>query len=161
MSLLSVFDIAPLADGRQSPNALKIRRGVGRLLRELGFAIVPEVTLSCGRRADLVGIADDGEVWIVEIKSSLADFRADAKWPGYRRSCDRLWFASLVDVGDIFPADEGLILTDGFAAEFVRQAPTLRLAAAVRRAIHLRVAQTAARRLHEIEDPRPGYAAFA
>lgn len=158
MTLLSLFDIEPLVDRRQSPAALKVRRGAGRLLRDMGFAVVPEVTLASGRRADLVAVGDDGEVWIVEIKSCLADFAADTKWPSYRLACDRLWFATLPEVGDIFPDGEGLIITDGYDAEIVRDAPCARLPAATRRAVHLRLAQTAARRLHEIEDPRPQFA---
>ncbi|MBJ3775367.1 MmcB family DNA repair protein [Acuticoccus mangrovi] len=155
MPLLSAFDVEPMIDGRQSPAAMKVRRGVARLLRDLGAAVVPEVTLSSGRRADLVALNGRGEIWIVEIKSSLADFRADTKWPHYRTACDRLFFASLPEVGDIFPVEVGLIMTDGYAAEIVREAPLDRLATAARRALTLRIAQTAARRLHELEDPSP------
>lgn len=155
MPLLSLFDVAPMVDGRQSPAAIKIRRGTARLMRELGYAVVPELVLADGRRADLVGVGGDGDVMIVEIKSSLEDLRADAKWPSYKRACDRFYFASLPEVGDIFPAGEGLIVTDGYDAAILREAPTERLAAAPRRALHLRVALTAARRLHELEDPQP------
>lgn len=155
MPLLATFDVEPLVDRRQSAAALKVRRGAARLLRELGFAVVPELTLASGRRADLVGIGGRGEVWIVEIKSSLADFRADAKWESYKAFCDRLYFATLPEVGDIFPPQEGIILSDGYDGEIVRPAPLNRLGAAARRALHLRVAQTAARRLHELEDPSP------
>lgn len=153
MPLLSAFDVEPLVDGRQSVAAMRIRRGVCRLLRELGFGVVPELTLPSGRRADLVGVGPAGEIWIVEIKSCLADFRADTKWPHYRTVCDRLFFATTPEVGDIFPASEGLIVTDGFLAEILREAPLDRLASAARKAMTLRLAQTAARRLHELEDP--------
>lgn len=153
MPLLSPFDVEPLVDGRQSDAALRIRRGVARLLRELGFGVVPEITLPSGRRADILAVGPQGEIWIVEIKSCLADFRADGKWPQYRSACDRLFFATTPEVGDIFPASEGLIVTDGFFAEVVREAPLDRLAAPVRKALTLRVAQTATRRLHELEDP--------
>lgn len=153
MSLLAPFDIEPLVDGRQSPAALKVRRGVGRLLRELGHAVVPELILGSGRRADLVGIDERGEVTIVEIKSCLADFRADAKWHHYLSACDRFYFATTPETGDVFPPDEGLIVTDGYDAEVMREARVRRLAAPARRAMTLRIAQTAARRLHEIEDP--------
>ncbi|WP_108660746.1 MmcB family DNA repair protein [Acuticoccus kandeliae] len=155
MPLLSPFDVEPMIDGRQSPAAMKVRRGVGRLMREMGLAVVPELILSCGRRADLVGIDGRGELMIVEIKSCLADYRADSKWHHYRSACDRLYFASLPEVGDIFPPEEGLIITDGYMAEIVREAPLQRLSATVRRSMTLRIAQTAARRLHELEDPSP------
>lgn len=158
MPLLSLFDVAPPEDGRQSLAARKIRRGVGRLLRDLGYAVVPELTLASGRRADLVGIDAAGGIVIVEIKSSLADLAADGKWPHYLSACDRFYFATLAEVGDIFPASEGVILTDGYGAEIVREAPSRRLSAPARRVLTLRIAQTAARRLHELDDPSPHHA---
>ncbi|MEM9223343.1 MAG: MmcB family DNA repair protein [Pseudomonadota bacterium] len=153
MPLLSAFDVEPMVDGRQSAAALKVRRGIFRLLREMGFAAVPELTLPSGRRADLAAIGSNGEIWIVEIKSCLADYRADDKWPSYKTACDRLYFASVPEVGDIFPVSEGLFMTDGYFADIVREAPLRRLSAPARRAMTLRIAQTAARRLHEMEDP--------
>jgi len=153
MSLLAPFDVEPLVDGRQSPAALKVRRGVGRLLRDLGAAVVPELILGSGRRADLVAIDERGEVTIVEIKSCLADYRADAKWHHYLAACDRFYFATTPETGDVFPPEEGLIVTDGYEAEVVREARVRSLPAPARRAMTLRIAQTAARRLHEIEDP--------
>src|SRR2546423_6264874 len=74
---------SPLVDGRQSPDAAAVQRGVGRLLRAQGFAMVTELPLATGRRADVVAIGGGGELWIVEIKSSIQDFRVDQKWPDY------------------------------------------------------------------------------
>jgi hypothetical protein len=85
-------------DGRQSPTARAVARGATRLLHSLGFSVVGELPLASGRRADLVALGSDGEVWIVEIKSSVADFRADQKWSDYRRHCDRLFFATTPEV---------------------------------------------------------------
>jgi hypothetical protein len=65
---------------RQSETALVIARGTGRLLRSLGFACLSELPLPSGRRADLVAVNARGEIWIVEIKSSAEDLRADRKW---------------------------------------------------------------------------------
>src|ERR1041385_6554318 len=76
--------IAVPPDGRQSAHAAAVQRGVGRLLRTYGFAVVTELGLGNGRRADVVGLSRDGEFWIVEIKSSVEDFRVDRKWPDYR-----------------------------------------------------------------------------
>ena len=91
-------------DGRQSQTALKVARGTARLLHALGFCVVSELPLASGRRADLVALGGDGEIWIVEIKSSVADFRADQKWMDYRMHCDRLFFATTVEVPcEIFP----------------------------------------------------------
>jgi len=146
--------LPPPVDGRQSPHATAVQRGVGRLLRTRGFAMVTELPLANGRRADVVGLGGGGEIWIVEIKSSIDDFRVDLKWPDYRISCDRLFFATHAAVPlDIFPADAGLILADAYGAELMREAPEHKLAGATRRAMLLRFAQAAAHRLHGLIDP--------
>jgi len=85
---------SPLVDGRQSETALAIARGTARYLHALGYCVVSELPLPSGRRADLVALGGDGEIIIIEIKSSVADFRADQKWMDYRRHCDRLFFAT-------------------------------------------------------------------
>ena len=141
-------------DGRQSAHAAAVQRGVGRLLRSYGFAVVTELGLGNGRRADVVGLSHDGEFWIVEIKSSVDDFRVDRKWPEYRTACDRLFFATHADVPpEIFPADAGLVLADAFGGEFVRNAPEHRLTSARRRQMLVRFAQAAALKLHSLVDP--------
>jgi hypothetical protein len=145
-------------DGRQSPTARAVARGTARLLSSLGFATVGELPLASGRRADLVGLGRAGDIWIVEIKSSIEDFRADHKWPDYREYCDRLFFAATLDVPpDIFPADAGLIVADAFGASVLREAPEHRLAAATRKGLMLRFARAAAARLQAAVDPAGPY----
>ncbi len=142
-------------DGRQSETALFVARGTRRLLRAKGFSTLTEMTLQSGRRADIVALASDGTVHIVEVKSSVADFRADAKWPDYRLHCDRLFFAIPADVPPaIMPEDAGLIIADAYGAEIVRDAPEHRLAATTRRAVLMRFAHIAAHRLHGLTDPQ-------
>ena len=80
-------------DGRQSETALFVARGTRRLLRRLNYSTVAELPLLSGRRADIVALATDATIFIVEIKSSVADFRADSKWREYRAHCDRFFFA--------------------------------------------------------------------
>ena len=110
-------------DGRQSETALMIARGVRRLLRARGFSSVTELPLIDGRRADIVAVNSDGEVLIVEIKSSLADFRADRKWRDYAARCDRLYFAiSEHTPAGIMPDEAGLIVADPYGAEILREA---------------------------------------
>src|SRR5271157_6364644 len=100
-------------DGRQSKTALMIARGVRRLLRARGFSSLTELPLVDGRRADIVAVNAEGEVTIVEIKSSPADLRADRKWRDYAACCDRLYFAiSAATPAEIMPAEAGLILAD-------------------------------------------------
>ena len=151
--------VAMPIDGRQSQTALAIARGTARYLHALGYCVVAELPLPSGRRADLVALGGDGEIIIVEIKSSVADFRADQKWPEYRLHCDRLFFATVADVpNDIFPADAGLIVADAFGAAIVSDAPEHRLPAATRRGIMLRFAHAAALRLQALADPQGPYA---
>ncbi len=148
MPIVSPHPEPSLVDGRQSERALLVRRGVQRLLREMRHAMLPELSLASGRRADLVTLTEKGEVWIVEIKSSIEDFRVDSKWPDYRRHCDRLFFATHPGVPlDIFPDDCGMILSDGYDAEIMRHAPEHKLAPATRKALTLRFARAGADRL--------------
>lgn len=137
-----------LEDGRQSANAMLVRRGVQRLMLDYGHALLPELSLANGRRADLVVMTKKGMIWIIEIKSSIEDLRVDHKWPDYRSYCDRLYFATHPDVPqDIFPQDAGFILSDGYSAEILEEAPEHRLAAGTRKALTLRFARIAAQRL--------------
>ena len=148
-------DLKP--DGRQSPTALLVARGVRRLLRSLGYSTLPEVALPSGRRADLVAVSAGSAIHIIEIKSCVADFRADQKWPDYRAHCDRLWFAIPQDMPqELLPLDTGLIVADAYGAMVLREAPEHRLAPATRRAMLLRFAQTGADRLHDLTDPERG-----
>lgn len=153
--------LAVLPDGRQSPTALAVARGTGRLLHSLGLACVSELVLPSGRRADIVALDGGGEVWIIEIKSSIADFRADQKWMDYRLHCDRLFFATTVEVPcEIFPKDTGLIVADAFGASIVCEAPEHRLSAATRKSMMLRFAHVAALRLQALGDPGGPWAEF-
>jgi len=152
--------VALPVDGRQSETALAVARGTARLLRSLGFCCISELTLASGRRADLVALGGDGEIWIVEIKSSVADFRADRKWIDYRLHCDRLFFATTLDVPcEIFPPDAGLIVADAFGATIMCEAPEHRLPAATRKSMLLRFGHAAAARLQAIADPAGPYGA--
>ena len=147
--------VAAPVDGRQSQTALAIARGTARHLHALGYCVVSELPLPSGRRADLVALGGDGEIIIVEIKSSVADFRADQKWMDYRLHCDRLFFATIVDVpSEIFPQDAGLIVADAFGASIVCEAPEHRLLAARRKTMMLRFAHAAALRLQSLVDPQ-------
>jgi hypothetical protein len=141
-------------DRRQSAAALAICTGSRRLLAGLGYASVTELALASGRRADIIALGPDGCIWIVEVKSSVADFRADRKWPEYRLFCDRFFFAVPGDFpAEILPEDAGLIVADGFGAALVREAPEHRLAGARRKAVTLRFAHAAANRHHMLVDP--------
>jgi hypothetical protein len=148
----------PPVDGRQSETALRVARGTARLLHAHGFCVVGELPLPSGRRADLAALDAGGEIWIVEIKSSVADFRADQKWQDYRAHCDRLFFATAPEVpAEIFPADAGLIVADAYGAEFKCQAPEHKLPAVTRKSMLLLIARAAALRLQWLADPEGPY----
>jgi hypothetical protein len=159
-SLAHKAAVMPAADGRQSETALAIARGTARLLHALGFACISELPLPSGRRADLVAINDRGDIWIVEIKSSIEDLRADQKWPEYRAHCDRLFFAFLRDLPcEIFPDETGLIIADAYGAHLQRPAPEHRLPAPTRKSMTVRFARAAALRINRLVDPQ-GHAEF-
>ena len=155
---LSETEIVFLADARQSETALMVARGVRRFLAGLGYSSIAELPLASGRRADLVALSDKGDILIIEIKSSINDFRTDQKWPDYRLHCDRFFFAIPDHVpAEIMPEDAGLIMADAYGASLLRDAPEHRLPTATRKAMTLRYARAAAERLHRLFDP-DGYA---
>jgi hypothetical protein len=152
--------LVPPPDRRQSETALSIARGSARLLRSLGFSCISELPLPSGRRADLVALNGRGEIWIVEIKSSIEDLRADQKWEEYRAHCDRLFFAFTQDLPcEIFPADTGLIVADAFGAHMHCEAPEHRLPAPTRKLMTIRFAMAAAQRINRLVDPQ-GHSGF-
>ena len=147
-------DAAQLVDGRQSEAALAIARGTMRMLAAHGFTPLCELVLPTGRRADIVAISDKAEIWIIEIKSGIEDFRSDQKWPEYREFCDRFLFA--VDncfPVEVIPEDSGLIIADRFGAEIMRPSEAATLPAARRKSLMLRFARVAGARLHALADP--------
>jgi hypothetical protein len=147
--------LVPPLDRRQSETALAIARGTTRLLRSLGFSCISELPLPSGRRADLVALNDRGEIWIVEIKSSIEDLRADQKWQDYRAHCDRLFFAFTQDLPcAIFPEQTGLIVADAYGAHLHCEAPEHRLPAPTRKLMLLRFAMAAAQRINRLADPQ-------
>ena len=124
-----------------------VTRGAARLLTALGYAPLAEVTLPNGRRADLMALGRRGEIFIVEVKSSLEDFRTDLKWHEYQPYCDAFAFA----VGPefprhILPEEPGLIVADGFGGAVLREAPGAALAGARRKALTLAFGRLAALR---------------
>ena len=137
---------------------LSVTRGSRILMRSLGHAVLCEFPLSNGRRADLVALGRDGSIRIVEVKSSIADFRADDKWRHYRPFCDRFYFAIPLALaesasGGIFPLEAGLIVADAHGAVIERESPVHAMAPAARRALLMRFGALAATRLHAALHP--------
>ena len=164
MNMSAASEILPAADPPssvgvvlprpQSDVAAAVTRGVRRMLAERGLRGLVEFPLANGRRADVMALADDGEVTIVEVKSGPVDYKTDQKWPEYLDYCDRFYYA--VEAGfpvELIPPHCGLIIADAFGAEIIRPSPLAKLAGARRKALTLRVAQVAMARLHRVEDP--------
>ncbi|MDX2104009.1 MAG: MmcB family DNA repair protein [Alphaproteobacteria bacterium] len=132
----------------ESEAARTIRRGVMRWVMEAGWAAVPEVTLVTGRRLDLLCLERGGILTAIEVKSGLADFRADSKWQDYRGYADRFAFAVDREFPlAVLPEDVGVILADAWGAEWLRPPPDHPLSAARRKAMLIRFAMIAGRRL--------------
>ena len=135
--------------------ALLLARGICRALDQLGYASLTEFPLANGQRADILALGKTGDLLIVEIKSSVADFRADRKWTGYREFADRLYFAVPNEFPAILiPEECGLMVADAFGAALLRDGITTPLPAARRRAMTLRFARAAAARLRRQLDPQ-------
>lgn len=131
-----------------------LARGVCRHLRTLNFVCVEELVPARGLRVDVMGLGPKGEVWVIECKSSRADFQADQKWRGYLEWCDRFFWAVGSDFPtELLPDDTGLILADAYDGEVVRMGPKDRLPAARRKVIVQKFARTAAMRLQGLRDP--------
>ncbi len=131
-----------------------LARGVCRHLASLGFAPVEEFVPERGRRVDVMALGPKGEIWVVECKSSRADFMSDGKWQGYLDWCDRyFWAVDEAFPTELLPDGTGLIMADGYDAEILRMAPEAKLSGARRNALIRRFATHAARRLHAWRDP--------
>jgi hypothetical protein len=126
-----------------------LTRGLIRALTDLGYAVVSEVTLATGRRVDAMAVDGKGEISVVEVKSSVIDFRTDGKWWEYGDYCDRFYFAVPPDFPQsLLPEECGLFVVDPYGGTLIREAPTSRLPAARRKAMLVKFAQVASRRLN-------------
>jgi hypothetical protein len=131
-----------------------LARGVCRHLAAHGFAMVEEFVPDRGLRVDVMALGPKGELWVVECKSSRADFTSDGKWQGYLEWCDRYFWAVDQDFPtDLLPESTGLIIADGYDAEILRMAPEVKLPAARRNKLIRKFGFHAARRLHGLRDP--------
>ncbi|MCO4824186.1 MAG: MmcB family DNA repair protein [Amylibacter sp.] len=133
-----------------------IARGTARHLRQHDFICLEEFVPTSGLRVDLMAIGPKSEIWVVECKSSRADFMSDNKWQGYLEWCDRFFWSVPPDFPtELLPNDTGLIIADAYDAEIIRPAPEQKLAAARRRKMMLKFARNSADRLRSFVDPKP------
>lgn len=154
---------APLAQTAEQRTAIAVARGICRLFARNDIWCLPEMPLRSGRRADLMGIDAKGRVVIVEIKVSKADLLGDGKWTDYLDHCDRFYWGlahhldrACMETEAFQPGRCGLIVADGYDAEFLRPAAEVPLAAARRKVEVERLARAAMRRHLVMADPHLG-----
>lgn len=131
-----------------------LARGVCRHMASLGFVCIEEFVPARGLRVDVLALGPKGELWVIECKSSVADFQSDNKWQGYLEWCDRYFWAVDADFPtELLPEDSGLLIGDAYDAEIIRMAPESKLATARRKVLIQKFATNAARRLQALRDP--------
>ncbi|MFP7571269.1 MmcB family DNA repair protein [Marivita sp. S2033] len=139
-----------------------LARGVCRHLATRGFSVIEEFSPDRGLRVDVMALGPKGEIWVVECKSSRADFQCDHKWQGYLEWCDRyFWAVDIEFPTDLLPLETGLIIADAYDGEILRMAPENKLAAARRNKLIRKFAGHAARRLQALRDPDAGLSGWA
>lgn len=145
-----------LGEIRADAGAEQVAAGVARLLRDLGYRTLMELRLANGRRADVVGLDRRGRFVIVEVKSTLADFRADQKWPDYLPFSDNFYFGVPRDFPlNILPEAHGVVVADAFAGAILRRSRRRPMAPAIRSRQILLFGLTACARLNRDGGPRP------
>ena len=160
-----MFQLAPMTGfdphaASLAPGQL-LARGVRRHLRGHDFVTLAEFTPERGKRLDVMALGPKGELWVIECKSSRADFTSDGKWGGYLEWGDRYFWAVDADFPtDLLPEGTGLIIADAYDAAIIRMGPEVKLAPARRRAVTQRFARHAALRLQGLRDPGAGFDAF-
>lgn len=131
-----------------------LARGVCRALRSHDFVSVEELVPTSGLRVDVMALGPKSEIWVVECKSSRADFNADSKWQGYLEWCDRFfWAVDSEFPTELLPDDTGLIIADAYGGEILRMGPEAKLAPARRKVMLQKFARHAALRAHAARDP--------
>ena len=142
-----VLETSPRTALRRPEVTLEVTRGAARLLIGLGFAPLAEVALPNGRRADLMALGPRGEIAIVEVKSSIEDYRVDRKWGEYTPFCERFYFAVAPEFPrQVLAEGPGLIVADSFGGALLTESPHIALAPARRKALTLAFGRLAAMR---------------
>lgn len=149
-------DIALLTPGQ------RLARGVCRHLLGHGFVTVEELVPTPGLRVDVMALGPKGEIWVIECKSSRADYLTDRKWQGYLEWCDRFFWAVDADFPTgLLPEGSGLILADAYDAEIMVMGADTPLPPARRKVMLQKFARHAALRLQAQRDPGAGALGWA
>ncbi len=142
-----------LCENYAQPGKL-LARGAARHLSDLGYVSLEEFVPKRGLRLDLFAIGPKAELWIIECKSSKADYTSDSKWKNYLEWGDRFFWAVDPDFPtDLLPGETGLLLGDAYDAALIREAPYHPVAPLRRKTLIHKFATKAAERLHQMRDP--------
>ena len=107
-----------------------------------------EFKLRVKRRVDLVIINDESRITIIEIKSSVADFRSDKKWNEYIEWANQFYFGVAHNFPiDILPREHGIITTDGFYIYKAQPSPVQKLNGSRRNTLVRKLAKASMRRI--------------
>jgi hypothetical protein len=87
-----------MATRKEIADALK--EAAGYMFFRYRYSIAYELGLTSwgGRRADVIGNKISGDLVMIEVKSSVADFRSDDKWHEYLPFADRFYLAFTEEV---------------------------------------------------------------
>lgn len=153
--LFTVPDMPDVAFIESMPKPGQVlARGVCRHLLGHDFVTVEELVPAPGLRVDVMALGPKGEIWVVECKSTRADFVSDGKWHRYLEWCDRyFWAVDEAFPTELLPEGTGLIVADAYDAEIVRMGPESRLPGARRKVMLQKFARHAALRWHAARDP--------
>lgn len=79
-----------------------LKEAAGWMFFKYRYSIAFELGLTSwgARRADVIGSKISGDLVIVEVKSSVADFRSDSKWHEYLAFADRVYLAMTKEVAE-------------------------------------------------------------
>lgn len=132
----------------------ELARGLTRMFGDMGQSCLAEFRLGNRRRVDVMAVDRGGLLTIVEVKSSRADYRSDNKWRNYLPWCDAFYFAVAENFDRaVLPDGVGVMVADRYGATIFTRSPEFKLAPARRKALTLRFARTAGRRLMRAEGP--------
>ena len=129
-------------------NTKRITDAIARSYYEQGNGVLREFKLRIKRRVDLVTINDKGWITIIEIKSSVADFRNDKKWNEYIEWADQFYFGVAHNFPiEILPKEHGIITTDGFDIHEAQPSPVQKLNGSRRNTLVRKLARASMRRV--------------
>lgn len=103
--------VAAKAAGIRAKTAVALKQAAAYLFFKYRFSCHFEVGIQAwgSRRVDIIGNKISGQIVIVEVKSSVADFRNDTKFHEYLPYCDRFYLATTCKVWQKIQDDKALL----------------------------------------------------